>query len=945
VRNRWLVSCLLAGAVIAVALVSSIPLYTDGILQRMLTRDLEFFQEQMNMFPGRYTILDDLSGRDDPVATFREHDLLVNAQFVPAVGLPVIAKTNKLSVEYLQALPSIPREEKPVPRYMRLDALEGAPDHARIVQGSMFSAQQSDGALEVIVTEQALVSMDLRLGEEYGVSDMGARLAAPLRMRVVGVYTVREAGDPWWYLSLRNYEDSALMDYGLMRALFVDSGPAALSGSQWSFALDYHAITLANLRRVVAALEGQTKFLEDNSLAYDLPMLDILQGYFGRETTLLSTLLFLQVPVLIMLAFYIYMVSLLIVDAERNEIAVIKSRGAGSAQVFVVYLLESLLLAAAALAAGPPLGLLVCRMIGASNGFMEFVQRAPLPARLGSKAYLYAAGCAGFIGLTMLVPATLASRTTIVLHKQRRSRAGKAPVWKRLFLDLVLLALAGYGWYGYRTRRTLLAFTGLKPGELPLDPLLFLVSAFFVVGVGLLFLRLYPLLVRLLFRLGRGAWPPGPYATFLGVGRSGGQEQFLMLFLILTLSIGILNAKSARTINRNIEDKIRYAVGADITLLEDWPSNKPAPPAPGPSAFPLAQGVGSAPAPAASGIGTQIPVYREPDFGRFTSLRGVQSAARVFRRTGVFVYPAEGTAVKSTILGIRPQEFGKTAWLGTGLLPAHPNRYLNLLAASPRAVLLSQSFADAHKVKLGDEIGITWAGQGYLAGTVYGFVPWWPTYNPYTKETGETTELVIANLSWVRANMALEPYEVWLKNAPGASREEIYAQLAEKEIRILRLSDAGAQVAAAKNDALLQGTNGALTMGFVVTMLVSFIGFLIYWIISIQSRVLQFGVFRAMGLSRLSVAGMLALEQVLISIVAILAGIAIGGAAADLFVPLLELTKSAAEQVPPFQVIADPRDYYKVYVIVAAMLGAGIAALALRVSRIRISQAIKLGEE
>jgi putative ABC transport system permease protein len=31
-RNKWLVLCILGGAILAIALVSSVPLYTDGIL-------------------------------------------------------------------------------------------------------------------------------------------------------------------------------------------------------------------------------------------------------------------------------------------------------------------------------------------------------------------------------------------------------------------------------------------------------------------------------------------------------------------------------------------------------------------------------------------------------------------------------------------------------------------------------------------------------------------------------------------------------------------------------------------------------------------------------------------------------------------------------------------------------------------------------------------------
>ena len=57
------------------------------------------------------------------------------------------------------------------------------------------------------------------------------------------------------------------------------------------------------------------------------------------------------------------------------------------------------------------------------------------------------------------------------------------------------------------------------------------------------------------------------YASFIQVGRGGGQDRFLMLFLILTLSIGIFNANAARTLNNNIEEKIKYANGADLNIM------------------------------------------------------------------------------------------------------------------------------------------------------------------------------------------------------------------------------------------------------------------------------------------------------------------------------------------------------------------------------------------
>ena len=157
--------------------------------------------------------------------------------------------------------------------------------------------------------------------------------------------------------------------------------------------------------------------------------------------------------------------------------------------------------------------------------------------------------------------------------------------------------------------------------------------------------------------------------------------------------------------------------------------------------------------------------------------------------------------------------------------------------------------------------------------------------------------------------------------------------------------DTTQQLVTIKNDPMLQGTNGALTLGFIVTILVTAIGFLIYWIISIKSRVLQFGIFRAMGLSVKRLIGLLLAEQLLISGVAILLGIVIGGLASELFVPLLQMIYASAQQVPPFAVVMSSSDYLKIYGIMGVVLAIGFAVLGVLVSKIKIAQAIKLGEE
>ena len=104
-----------------------------------------------------------------------------------------------------------------------------------------------------------------------------------------------------------------------------------------------------------------------------------------------------------------------------------------------------------------------------------------------------------------------------------------------------------------------------------------------------------------------------------------------MIFIILALSMGIFNANAARTINRNVEDKINYETGADITLMAHWESDRVQVSSQSVQDA-LARG---APPPANNYTGGEPAQYSEPPFSPYTQLEGVDSATKVFRQNGV----------------------------------------------------------------------------------------------------------------------------------------------------------------------------------------------------------------------------------------------------------------------------------------------------------------------
>ena len=324
-------------------------------------------------------------------------------------------------------------------------------------------------------------------------------------------------------------------------------------------------------------------------------------------------------------------------------------------------------------------------------------------------------------------------------------------------------------------------------------------------------------------------------------------------------------------------------------------------------------------------------------------MKTVSSAARVLTVKKTSLIASSKRVNGLTLMGVVPDEFGRTCWFRNGLLPHHINEYLNLLASEPRALLLSNKVMEENGLSPGDTVYLSIGdNKDSVQFIVYAGIDYFPSFNP---NSGGSNGLAVGNLIYLQQETKLEPYRIWLKKAEGVTSAEVYEELTGMGVRIQSLSDATSQVTEMKNDPMTQGINGFFTLSFLVTMALTFVGFFLYWILAIRGRLLQFGILRSMGLSRLSVIFVLLWEQILVSVTAILAGLGLGTLAAELYAPILECNVDAASQVLPFQVAAASADYWRIIGVVAAMMAVAALVLGRTVYRLRAGEALKLGED
>lgn len=930
-KNYWLVISLFIGILVTIALVSSIPIYTTGSLQNLVVSESQRYQEEQGNYPG--IIKQDLNWRDlnkeyDRVELLEQLEKTYEKILHRQVEMPRVELGTMLTSIILQGERDSTDSNL---KNVYLSSLSGFEENIKLVQGREPDHSGGQGVFEVYVHDSALLEMDLFLEEEIRLSHKA--LDKEIIVRPVGTFQAAEQTELYWPESPERFEnifilaDDVFREHLLPLDNFVNN---VLIYSTYDYTgLDINdAFKLLPIQRMLRT--ESIRATESTNVEISSPMISIVHYFLRQEAQFRMMTISFFIPVLTMLLIYLFMIARLIIERQHTEIAVLRSRGAGKRQIAFIYFIEALFLCGLAFLIGPLLGLLMSKMLGSTSGFMEFVQRQALPVKLTLDTYIYA-GVAAFICLiSIMIPVFVATKKNIVSQKRQHSRGQGQAIWHKLFIDVILLAIVGYGWYTLRQDRQVVNYSN---ESIAIDPLLLLVPGLFIIGITLMCFRIYPWIIALITRLGRKVWPVHVYTALMQIGRNSKQYQFFMLFLVMTISIGLFSANTAQTVNQNLEEQVRYEAGADIVLQQFWDRDIP---------IELTQ------------AGQYIHeedrrdnlriLYYEPDVAHMRDWPGIKQISRVLTKNRVnvasSVVPSRNEETR--LMGIDTESFGKTVFFRSSLLSTnhHWFEYLNLMAGETSAAMISRELADTLDVRPGEYISLDWPMAQQAHFIVYDIIDYWPSWNPKADPY-----FVVGNLSYIQNSMAIEPYQLWISLEDDADRAQLKTKFEEERLRLTSFHDVQVDLLNIKNDAYITGLNGSLTLGFITALVITFVGFLLYWILSLRARTLQYGVFRAMGMSTRQLFTMLFWEQILTTGMAVILGGVVGKLTSILFIPFLQNSLGNQGQLLPFHIIFDRSDELLIYSFAGILLIIGLSILSWMISKIRIHQAIKLGEE
>jgi putative ABC transport system permease protein len=521
-------------------------------------------------------------------------------------------------------------------------------------------------------------------------------------------------------------------------------------------------------------------------------------------------------------------------------------------------------------------------------------------------------------------PALSASKATIVTYKQEQARTFSVPFWQRTYLDVLMLVVALYGYYLLGRRGTISYLVGLGETGSPFsNPFLFLVPVLFVFALSLFSIRLFPAAMRTLAWLANVARGAVAVLALRHLSRTARQYAGPLLLLILTLSLAVFTASMARTLDGYIVSRAYYDTGADARLIEVGQSAQ------------VGAGFDGG---AGTSTDVQGPVWLFLPVTEHLSIAGVQDAARVLTKNTTA--KVQGKNVKGELVGIDRVDFPRVAYFRRDFAPASLGALMNALAVRNDAILISRDILN-QGVEVGDRITlvIPLGDSPKVDFAVAGVVDMFPRMYP------EDGPFFIANLDYIFDTVGgMYPYDVWLKTAPSVDPQTLRDDAMNLGLNVINVFDARQDIDRVQLAPERQGVFGLLSVGFVVAALLTVLGFLIYSYISFTRRYIELGVLRAIGLSVGQMTLVLIAEQLTLILTGAVVGTALGVLVSRLFIPFLQVEGGKHPFTPPFVVEIAWTEVTYIYAVFGAMFLGAVVVLLFALRRVRIFEAIKMGE-
>ena len=569
IADDWkLLLSIFSGVLIASALVSGAPIYLNSLKRLAVNTAIE---RSSSTFLNLLAFAPNIPLRDDSID---RSDLDVDEAINDHLSEFFLSRERYLKGPvFLVGTPRLPlpsaldANERASRGYFQY--LSNIEKHVTFIDGVMASDEVVEGRngpmIEAILGTSSAKVFGLSVGDKLLLTPS---IGDPKRITVeiVGLMNPTDPAEEYWKYSANLFVAPAplddIPDVGievdpqepplallLSKRAMLDSlrsaYPGTLLSSTWFIYVDK-----AGLKRIEPDdLKRSVQGFEDE-LSESLPGSAVFTGIetllrrFERRSFFSSVPLLLLLTIMVItVLYYLTMMVSYLVQSREADVALLRSRGVSTPQLVRLYAIEGLAITTLAVVIAPFLAFGAIALSGKLPFFSDITGGSPLPVDMRWSPFLVA-GAVGAISMAIfVVPGVLGARAGLIIHKLRSSRPPSVPLFQRYYLDLLLLVIGGLVFWELNARGQLVSgglFKGVQVNEaLLLAPVLVLTL------VALVFMRLFPLLVRYIGGESAGLQQAVIYGTtvllaltFTSEAVRAGAFDGLWLPLLLTAAIG-----------------------------------------------------------------------------------------------------------------------------------------------------------------------------------------------------------------------------------------------------------------------------------------------------------------------------------------------------------------------------------------------------------------------
>ncbi|MDE2967928.1 MAG: ABC transporter permease [Chloroflexota bacterium] len=561
---------LLIGALLAVGLASSAPIFIEAV------RDLGLRQTLTDADPASLDLRFVQTKVTADIESVEAVETLIYDEVVEAAQPLLVSRMISVRTGgYVLRTDDEPFDQ-PGADHAAFLAQSDIDEASELVEGR--GPDPADGLLEVAVEAAQAQAFGLSVGDELLAQPFWLGLQHETRVKVVGL--LRPTDDPRRWSTLDPaYMPVAALDTELrfwttragILGILADQSPTLRLTLLQRFRTDLSNASAADASLAADSLERMTRRIAQSldGVQQETELVETLVGFSRRFQFAQSTLLMIVLQLVGAVLVYAVVAAAMLAEQRTEDTAWLRSRGARQRDVAILHIVEAAILTAPAVALGPLIGTGLVSLLGFVPPFDETLAATGvgpfLPVSLPVEAWYLALAAGALALLAQAVPTYRATRQTMVTTRRERGRPPSS--WtQRALIDAAVAALGALlifelQWAGDPIDSPLV-------GETRLDWLAVATPTVLLFVVGLIVLRLFPPLMRLLARI---VSPWRSLTLLLGawyLGRTPTHYARTVLLLTIAGALAVFAASFRSTLDTSYDDRALHAVGSTVRVHE-----------------------------------------------------------------------------------------------------------------------------------------------------------------------------------------------------------------------------------------------------------------------------------------------------------------------------------------------------------------------------------------